>query len=146
MRIGVRNLYPHSLCNSGRVMSLLWSGTAFVCDKLMCQISESSLFVFSTGRWRKRHLTYRLYSHSKDLGVAATRKAIQTAFKYWSDVTRLTFQEVRTGRADIRLSFHGSSFLSCSRPFDGPGTDTKCCCGGVVAAWGLVKGCVGCAP
>lgn len=83
--------------------------------------NEKTLKYRLLGRWRKRHLTYRLYSHSKDLGVAATRKAIQTAFKYWSDVTRLTFQEVRTGRADIRLSFHGSSFLSCSRPFDGPG-------------------------
>lgn len=76
-----------------------------------------------TGRWHKKHLTYRIYSYSKDLGISATRTAIQTAFKYWSDVTQLTFQEVRTGRADIRLSFHGSSPWICSRSFDGPGMD-----------------------
>ncbi|KAL7989746.1 hypothetical protein Chor_012412 [Crotalus horridus] len=74
-----------------------------------------------TGRWHKKHLTYRIYSYSNDLGIPGTRTAIQTAFKYWSDVTQLTFQEVRTGRADIRLSFHGSSSWICSRPFDGPG-------------------------
>ncbi|XP_060107992.1 matrix metalloproteinase-19 [Heteronotia binoei] len=73
------------------------------------------------GRWRKKRLTYRIYSHSVGLGATATRKAIQTAFKYWSDMAQLTFQEVRTGRADIRLSFHGSSPWGCSRPFDGPG-------------------------
>ncbi|XP_053156205.1 matrix metalloproteinase-19 [Hemicordylus capensis] len=83
--------------------------------------NERTLKYLLLGRWRKRHLTYRIYSHSEDLGAAATRTAIQKAFKYWSDVTRLTFQEVRTGRADIRLSFHGSSPWGCSQRFDGPG-------------------------
>ncbi|XP_034959814.1 matrix metalloproteinase-19 isoform X1 [Zootoca vivipara] len=83
--------------------------------------NERTLKYLLLGRWRKKHLTYRIYSHSEDLGAAATRTAIQTAFKYWSDVTRLTFQEVRSGRADIRLSFHGTSTWGCSRPFDGPG-------------------------
>uniref|UniRef100_A0ACB8ENY5 Uncharacterized protein n=1 Tax=Sphaerodactylus townsendi TaxID=933632 RepID=A0ACB8ENY5_9SAUR len=73
------------------------------------------------GRWRKKHLTYRVHSYSEDLGAAATRTAIQAAFKYWSDVAQLTFQEVRAGRADIRLSFHGSTPWGCSRPFDGNG-------------------------
>ncbi|XP_007427063.1 matrix metalloproteinase-19 [Python bivittatus] len=83
--------------------------------------NERTLKYRLLGRWRKRHLTYRIYSYSEDLGITATRTAVQTAFKYWNDVTHLTFQEVRTGRADIRLSFHGSSPWGCSRPFDGPG-------------------------
>ncbi|XP_020638585.1 matrix metalloproteinase-19 [Pogona vitticeps] len=83
--------------------------------------NERTLKYLLLGRWRKRHLTYRIYSYSDDLGVAGTRTAIQTAFRYWSDVTHLTFQEVRTGRADLRLSFHGSTPWGCSRPFDGPG-------------------------
>ncbi|XP_060544808.1 LOW QUALITY PROTEIN: matrix metalloproteinase-19 [Pantherophis guttatus] len=83
--------------------------------------NERTLKYRLLGRWHKKHLTYRIYSYSKDLGIPATRTAIQTAFKYWSDVTQLTFQEVRTGRADIRLSFHGISPWICSRPFDGPG-------------------------
>ncbi|KAH0629277.1 hypothetical protein JD844_011216 [Phrynosoma platyrhinos] len=83
--------------------------------------NEKTLKYLLLGRWRKRHLTYRIYSHSEEMGAAATRTAIQMAFKYWSDVTQLTFQEVKTGRADIRISFHGSSPWGCSRPFDGPG-------------------------
>lgn len=105
-------------------------------------LSDVSCFLSPpAGRWRKRHLTYRIYSHSDDLGAAGTRTAIQTAFRYWSDVTHLTFQEVRTGRADIRLSFHGSAPWGCSRAFDGPGTDPIMAGGG--DDLGLGKGVAG---
>uniref|UniRef100_A0A8C0IPA7 Matrix metallopeptidase 19 n=1 Tax=Chelonoidis abingdonii TaxID=106734 RepID=A0A8C0IPA7_CHEAB len=48
-------------------------------------------------------------------------RAIQAAFRYWSDVAPLTFREVRHGPANIRISFHGAYSWTCSRPFDGPG-------------------------
>uniref|UniRef100_A0A8C5L2Q5 Matrix metalloproteinase-19 n=1 Tax=Jaculus jaculus TaxID=51337 RepID=A0A8C5L2Q5_JACJA len=83
--------------------------------------NQKTLKYLLLGRWRKKHLTFRILNLPSTLPPSTARAALLKAFKYWSNVAPLTFREVQAGWADIRLSFHGRQSPYCSNTFDGPG-------------------------
>jgi matrixin/putative peptidoglycan binding protein len=70
------------------------------------------------GRWSRTNLSYRFENFTPDLVQAVARNAIQDAFRQWSSVAPLNFNEVTAGE-DMRISWrardHGDG-----KPFDGP--------------------------
>ncbi|XP_021571211.1 matrix metalloproteinase-19 isoform X2 [Carlito syrichta] len=83
--------------------------------------NQKTLKYLLLGRWRRRHLTFRIFNLPSTLPPNTARAALLQAFQYWSNVVPLTFREVQAGSADIRLSFHGRQSPYCSKAFDGPG-------------------------
>ncbi|XP_042554826.1 matrix metalloproteinase-19 isoform X1 [Dipodomys spectabilis] len=83
--------------------------------------NQKTLKYLLLGRWRKKHLTFRILNLPSSISSYKARAALLQAFRYWSNVAPLTFREVQAGWADIRLSFHGRQSPTCSNTFDGPG-------------------------
>ncbi|XP_030055224.1 collagenase 3-like [Microcaecilia unicolor] len=70
-------------------------------------------------KWPMNNVTYRILNYTPDLTHSEVDQAIRKALKVWSDVTPLNFTRLRSGTADIMISFgrkeHGDFY-----PFDGP--------------------------
>uniref|UniRef100_A0A673CMF4 Matrix metallopeptidase 19 n=1 Tax=Sphaeramia orbicularis TaxID=375764 RepID=A0A673CMF4_9TELE len=107
-----------------QISGKLDSSTLTMMNKPRCGLEDSfsntSLRYRIMSYWRKKMLTYRIYNYASDLGLGKTRTAIQSGFKYWSDVSPLRFKEVHRGKADIKISFHKKD-RTCPVPFDGRG-------------------------
>ncbi|XP_063286442.1 matrix metalloproteinase-18-like [Pelobates fuscus] len=69
--------------------------------------------------WKKKNLTYRILNFTPDMSQVDTEKAIQKAFKVWSDVTPLKFKRIYDKESDIEVSFARGDHHDNS-PFDGP--------------------------
>lgn len=48
---------------------------------------------------------FRIVNYTPDMNPADVDKAIQKAFKLWSNVSPLTFKRIYDGNADIMMSF-----------------------------------------
>ncbi|XP_040195249.1 collagenase 3-like [Rana temporaria] len=70
-------------------------------------------------KWSSTIISYQIFNYTPDLPPAEVDKAIQKAFRVWSEVTPLQFIRLQNGTADIKIVFgvreHGDFF-----PFDGP--------------------------
>ncbi|XP_048378736.2 matrix metalloproteinase-21-like [Stegostoma tigrinum] len=78
--------------------------------------------------FRKRRLKWRLLSegYSTQLSVLEQRAAIRLAFRLWSEVTPIDFEEDQMSPAsllDITLAFGTGRHLGCSQAFDGAGQE-----------------------
>ncbi|XP_038599902.1 matrix metalloproteinase-21 [Tachyglossus aculeatus] len=76
----------------------------------------------------RRTLRWRLLGegYSGQLSVDEQRAVLRSAFRMWSEVTPLNFQEELGARAapvDIRLAFGRGRHLGCPRAFDGSGQE-----------------------
>ncbi|KAM5180551.1 collagenase 3-like [Mantella aurantiaca] len=69
-------------------------------------------------KWSSTIISYQISNYTPDLTPVEVDKAIQKAFRVWSEVTPLKFIQLQNGTADMMISFgvreHGDFF-----PFDG---------------------------
>ncbi|KAM9310941.1 matrix metalloproteinase-21-like [Gastrophryne carolinensis] len=74
----------------------------------------------------KRTLKWRLMGegYSMQLTIEQQRRILRTAFRMWSEVIPLQFEEDLTGdEIDIRVGFGTGQHLGCSQAFDGVGQE-----------------------
>lgn len=92
---------------------------------MKCLGLNIGLMIVSTSigeKWYKRHLTYRIINWPRNLSPSQVRFAVHIAFKLWSNVSGLDFQENSHGPTDIRLAFfEGEHNDGTGNAFDGPG-------------------------
>ncbi|XP_071498280.1 interstitial collagenase-like [Diadema antillarum] len=70
--------------------------------------------------WHKTDLTWRMVNYTPDLSRGTVENIMESALQTWADVSQLTFRQVRSGQADIEISFaHGDH--RDGNPFDGSG-------------------------
>ncbi|XP_053561036.1 collagenase 3 [Bombina bombina] len=103
------------------VTGTLDEDTMEIMKKPRCGVPDIGQYNFFPRKlkWPRYNLTYRIENYTPDLPSADVDRAIKRALKVWSDVTPLNFTRLRTGTADIMISFgkkeHGDYY-----PFDGP--------------------------
>ncbi|KAE8627630.1 hypothetical protein XENTR_v10007074 [Xenopus tropicalis] len=69
--------------------------------------------------WKKKDLTYRILNYTSHMTRDEVDRAIEKAFKVWSDVVPLTFTRIYDRVSDIEMSFASGDHKDAF-PFDGP--------------------------
>ncbi|KAG9333359.1 hypothetical protein JZ751_012768 [Albula glossodonta] len=88
-----------------------------------CGVSDIGRYGHFHGKpkWKKTTITYRITQYTPDLSRSAVDATIAKAFKLYSDVTPLNFQQITSGTADIMILFkNGCTYHGDFYPFDGP--------------------------
>jgi len=113
------------------VTGKLDADTLAVMKKPRCGVQdvddEGRVKRFATnGKWSKKHLKFYI-QYGQDLSQGEQDRIFTLSFKYWSDVSGLSFSQVfRPEEADIKISFgrysHGGTSVEqpCPYPFNGP--------------------------
>ncbi|RMZ94686.1 Collagenase 3, partial [Brachionus plicatilis] len=85
-----------------------------------CGLPDFQKRFVTVSKWKKKKLRYAVLNQNKEL-KGRTARIMAQAFRYWADVSGLSFRRVgRKRKRDIAIKFgaicHGDQF-----PFDGPG-------------------------
>ncbi|XP_061445037.1 matrix metalloproteinase-25 [Rhineura floridana] len=91
-------------------------------SELMRRRRRKRRYALSDSVWKKTGLTWhiRSFPRSSQLSHDHIRNLLYYAFRAWSNSSALSFQEVRSTKADIVVDF-SRSYHEDSYPFDGPG-------------------------
>ncbi|KAE8627631.1 hypothetical protein XENTR_v10007075 [Xenopus tropicalis] len=86
-----------------------------------CGVPDIARFSTFSGNavWKKKDLTYRILNYTPDMTRNDVDRAIEKAFKVWSDVVPLTFTRIYDRVSDIEMLFAYRDHKD-SLPFDGP--------------------------
>ncbi|XP_042538930.1 matrilysin [Dipodomys spectabilis] len=93
-----------------------------IMQKPRCGVPDVAEFSLSPGlsKWPFNIISYRIVSYTSDLPQDVVDEIVAKALSLWSEKTPLKFYRVKSGIADIMISFargvHGDFY-----PFDGPG-------------------------
>ncbi|XP_061106457.1 matrix metallopeptidase 30 [Conger conger] len=103
------------------VTGKLDSNTLEVMKKPRCGVADINRYGHFRGKpkWEKKRVTYRITQYTQHLRQKEVDATIAQAFKLYSDVIPLDFQQIYSGTADIMILFKGG-YHGDSSPFDGP--------------------------
>ncbi|KAG7470572.1 hypothetical protein MATL_G00115270 [Megalops atlanticus] len=103
------------------VTGKLDSSALEVMKKPRCGVSDISRYghFFGKPKWEKTVITYRVTQYTNDLSRSEVDATLAKAFKLYSDVTPLQFEQIHSGTADIVIFFKGGDHGDFY-PFDGP--------------------------
>uniref|UniRef100_A0A0E9XT43 Peptidase metallopeptidase domain-containing protein n=1 Tax=Anguilla anguilla TaxID=7936 RepID=A0A0E9XT43_ANGAN len=95
--------------------------TLEVMNQSRCGVSDISRYghFYGKPKWDKTTITYRITQYTPDLSQSEVDTTLAKAFKLYSDVTPLNFQQIQSGTADIMILFKGGDHGDFY-PFDGP--------------------------